>query len=157
MMSKLTAQDDDQNKLFKPKIYQSKRREDRHITFTIKTMVREIIKIDKGQIVEIGEYCPVVEYNMDRMTETDKGIIRTVEVIFEDEILERICSQISPVWQITGVKIIEVDIEVVMEMIIVKEVEVALGIDSIPMILEGMIEVIVGLDQAQKLVPIEIE
>ena len=32
-------------------------------------MIREIIKIDKGQIVEIGEYHAVVEYNMDRITD----------------------------------------------------------------------------------------
>ena len=38
---------------------------------TIEIMIREIIKTDIGQIVEIGEYCSVVEYNMDRITETD--------------------------------------------------------------------------------------
>ena len=48
----------------------------------IKIMIREIINTDIGQIVEIGEYHSVVEYNMYRITETDQGIIKTVEVIF---------------------------------------------------------------------------
>ena len=37
----------------------------------IKTMVRGIIKIDTGQIVETEEYHLVVEYSMERITETD--------------------------------------------------------------------------------------
>ena len=75
---------------------------------------------------------------MDRITETDQGIIRTIEVIVEEEILEGICDQI---------RIIEVDTEKIIEMIIMKEVEVGLGIDTIQIIPEGMIEAIVGLDQ----------
>ena len=55
-------------------------------------MVREIIKIDIGQIVEIEEYHSLVEYNMDRITKTDQGMIRTIKVISEEEILEGICS-----------------------------------------------------------------
>ena len=50
--------------------------EERQEISTIETMVREIIKVDKGQIVEIGEYCSVVEYSIDRITEADHGIIR---------------------------------------------------------------------------------
>ena len=41
---------------------------------------------DKGQIVEIGEYCSVAKYNMDKIIETDQGIIRTIEVTLEEEI-----------------------------------------------------------------------
>ena len=41
-------------------------------------------------------------------------------------------------------------------MIIMKEVEVGLGRDSIQIIPEGMIEVVVGLDQAEELIPIEL-
>ena len=117
-------------------------------------MVREIIKIDIGQkIVETGEYCSVVGYSMDRMKETGEGIIRIIEVILQEEISEEICNQI----EITEVKIVEVDTEEIIEMIITKEAEVGLGIDSIQIIPEGMIEVIVGLYQVQELVPIEIE
>ena len=41
------------------------------------SMIKEIIKIDIGQIVRIGEYCSMVGYNMDRITETDPGIVST--------------------------------------------------------------------------------
>ena len=119
----------------------------------MKIMVKGITKIDIGQILEIEKYHSVVEYSMDRLTETDQGIIKTIEVILGEEILEGICNQIGMI----EVKIIEVDTEEIIEMIIMKEVEVGLWTGSIPIILEGMIEVIVGLDQVQKLVPIEIE
>ena len=55
----------------------------------------------------------------------------------EGNILEEICNQII---------IIVVDIEEIIEMIIMKEVKVGLGIDNI-LIIEGMIEATVGLDQ----------
>ena len=51
----------------------------------------------------------------------------------------------------------EVDTEEIIEMIILKEVEVGLGIEIILIMLEGMIELIVGLDQVRELVPIKIE
>ena len=86
-------------------------------------------------------------------TATDQGIIRTIEVILEEEILEGICSQISFI----EVKIIEVDTEEIIETIIMTEVDIGLGIDSIAIILEQMIEVIVGLHQVPELVSIEIE
>ena len=44
-------------------------------------MIGKIIRTDIGQIVGIGEYCSVVEYNMDRTIETDSGIVTTIEVI----------------------------------------------------------------------------
>ena len=59
----------------------------------IKTMVRESIKTDIGQIEEIEEYCSVVDDNMDRLTKTDQCIIRTIEVILKQEILEGICNK----------------------------------------------------------------
>ena len=111
----------------------------------IKIMVKGIIKIDIGQIVETEEYCSLVEYSMDRITQTDQGIIGTVEVILEEEISKLISSQI----RIIEIKIIEVATEELIETIILKEVEVGLGKDSILIIFEGMIEVIVGLDQVQ--------
>ena len=55
------------------------------------------------------------------------------------------------------VKIIEVDTEEIIEIIITKEVEVGLGRDNIQIIPEGMMEVVVALDLVQELVPIEIE
>ena len=49
------------------------------------------------------------------------------------------------------------DTEEIIEMIIMKEAEVDLGIDNIQIIPEGMTKLVVGLDQDQELVPIEIE
>ena len=115
----------------------------------IKIMVRGIIKIDIGQIVETEEYHMVVEYSKDRITETDQGTIRIIEVILE----EGICDQI----RIIEIKTIEVDIEEIIEAIIMKEVETGLGRDSIQIIPEGMIGLVVGLDLVQELVPTEIE
>ena len=71
--------------------------------------------------MEIGEYHSVVEYNMDWIIMTDQGIIGTIEMILEEEILEGICNQI---W------IIEVDWEEIVEMIIMKEVGVGLRIGN---------------------------
>ena len=48
------------------------------------------------------------------------------------------------------------DIEEIMEMIIMREVEVGLGIGNISIIIEGMIEATVGLDQVQEPVLLEI-
>ena len=107
MMSKFTAQDDEQIKA---------KGEGRQDISMIAAMVREIIKIDIGKIVEIGEYPKVAEYNMVRMTETDQGIISAIQVTLEEEILEGISNKI----RIIEVKIIEVDIEEIIEMIIMK-------------------------------------
>ena len=86
MMNKLTAQDDDPVKQFKPKIYQSKR-EDRQETFMIGAiMVKEVIKIHIEQIVEIEELSLVVEYNMDKIIEITLGSIRTIGIMLEEEI-----------------------------------------------------------------------
>ena len=51
-------------------------------------MIREMIKMDIGLIVEMGEYCSEVEYNMDRIIEIDQGIIRTIEVTLEEQICD---------------------------------------------------------------------
>ena len=56
-------------------------------------MIKEIIKIDIDQIVEIGEYHSVVEYNMDRIIEIVLGIIIAIEMILGEETLEGISDQ----------------------------------------------------------------
>ena len=62
------------------------REEDRQETFMIGIiMIKEIIKIDTDQIVEIGEYHSMVKYNMDRVIEIALGIIRTTEVNLGEE------------------------------------------------------------------------
>ena len=49
------------------------------------------------------------------------------------------------------------DTEGIMEFIILAEIKVGLGTDNIQIISEGMIEKVVGLDQAKELVLIETE
>ena len=90
MMSKLTIQDNSQNKQFKPKIYQGKRRGQTETFMIDITIMREIIKIGIDQIVEIGEYCLVKEYNMERIIEIALGIIRIIEMILGEELLGEI-------------------------------------------------------------------
>ena len=119
MMSNLTAQDDVQTKQFKPKIYQTKRRGQ---TRKLEIMVKEIIKIDIGQVVETWEYCLVVEYSMDRIIEIGPGAVRTAEMISGEEILEGTWEQI---------KIIEEDIGKTIGTIIMKEVEVGIEKDTL--------------------------
>ena len=69
-------------------------KEDKSEISMIEIMIREIMKIYIGQIVEIREYCSMIGYNMNRITETDQGIIRATEVISEEESLEGMCDQI---------------------------------------------------------------
>ena len=83
MMSKLTALNDGHNTHFKPKIYQSRRRGQTR-NFYDQNLIREVIKIEIDQIVEIGKYHSVVEYSMDRIIEIDQGTIRITEVTLEE-------------------------------------------------------------------------
>ena len=116
-------------------------------------MLKENIKIELDQIMEVRKYCSVVEYKMDRTIEIALGIIRAIEMILGKKILEGIQDQIK----IIEDKITEVDIEEFIETIIMKEVGVGLEKESFQIIQEGMTEVVaVGLDQVQELVLIEI-
>ena len=123
MMNKLTAQDDNQNKQFKPKIYQSKQR----------GQTRSFYDQNYDQRNYQNRY---------RSNSADKRISLSVRI------------QYGQNYRIIEVKIIEVYIEEIIEMIIT-EVEVGLGIDSIQTIPEGVIEVVVGLDKVQELVLID--
>ena len=90
MMSKLTTEDESQNKQFKPKIYQDKRRGqtrnfyDRHSYEQRNDQNR--YRSNSGD----RDYCPVEEYNMDRIIEIALGIIRTKGMILGEEILGEI-------------------------------------------------------------------
>ena len=112
-------------------------------------MIREIIKIDINQIAGIEEHQTEVEVSMDKIKEEDHVILITIEMTLEEII--------SEIHKITEVKILEVDTEGIIAMIILEEVGVGLGTDNIQMISVGMIEVVVDLDQVQELVLIEIE
>ena len=51
-------------------------------------MIREVIKIDIDQIVEIEGFNLVVEYNMNRIMDIDQGMNKIIEMTTEEEILE---------------------------------------------------------------------
>ena len=87
MMSKLAAQGNNQNKQFKPNIYQGK--------------IRVIIRISIGQIVEIGEHHLEVEVSMDRIIEECHNMLILIEMTLGEQILEE-C-------KIKEVKLLEVD------------------------------------------------
>ena len=71
MISKLTAQDDNQNKQFKPKIYQCKQRGQTRNFYDQNNYNPKITRIDMGLIVEIGEHHIEIEVKMDKTIEED--------------------------------------------------------------------------------------
>ena len=103
-------------------------------------MIRVIIRIDIDQIAEIGEFHLGVELSTDRIIEEGGNMLIIIEMTLRLEILEE-C-------RIIEVKIIEVDIEATIETKTLAEVEVGLKKDSIQVILEGMMKVVV-VDQDQ--------
>ena len=81
MMSKLTVQDDQQNKHLSLR-YTKVREEDRQEISM--TDVTEIIKIDIDQIAEIGEFHLVIEYTVDRITQIGQGMNRTIGMTLKE-------------------------------------------------------------------------
>ena len=81
---------------------------------------------------------------MDKIIQEDCIKLITIEIIIE-EIISEVC-------RFTEVKILEVDTEGIIEMIILEEVGGGLGRDNIQKISGGMIKVVVNSDQAQELV-----
>ena len=71
--------------------YNKVREEDRQEISMIEIIIREVIKIEVHQIVEIGECHSVVEYSMNIIIEIDQGTIRITEVHLEEDILEEMC------------------------------------------------------------------
>ena len=121
-MSKLATKDDQTNKQLKLLIYQSKRRGRQEISMTNIIMIKETIRIDIDQTVEIEESNLVVEFSMDKIMEVDQGMNKTIGMTIGEEILEvtQECIRV----RILGDRIIEVDTEGIIEMKIMKEVEV---------------------------------
>ena len=89
MTSQLTTKDVGLKNSLNPG-YTKVEKEDRIETFMIDIfMIREVIKIDMYQIVEMEGFNLVVEYNMDRITEVDQGVNKIKEMTIEEVILER--------------------------------------------------------------------
>ena len=96
--------------------------------------------MDIDQIVEIEGHHSEVEVSMDRIIGENHDMSILIEMTLGETISEK-C-------KIIEVKCFEVDIDVITEMTTLEEVEVGLGKDIIPAILEGMTEAVaVGLDQ----------
>ena len=126
MMSKLTVQGNNQNKQFKPKLHQGKRRGKQEII-----LIKAIFRIDSDQIVVIAECDLGVGLGMDRIIEEGHNMLIIIEMTLEEETLGK------------G-KIMEVSIiEAIIETTPLEEVEVGSGKDSIQVILEGMINAVV--------------
>ena len=145
MMSKLAATDDGTNKQFKPKIYQSERRNRQEISMTDVVTIKETIGIVIDQIAEIKESTLVVEFSTDRIIEVGQGMNKTIGMTIGDEILEATqkCIKI----RILEDRIIEVDTEEIIGMKIMKEVGVGLEKGCIQVTLEGMTEAVVIVGQ----------
>ena len=99
MLSKLTAQGSNQNRLFKQKCYQGKRRGQSSNYYD-----QDRYQNNTDETVEIGEYHTEVELSMDKIMMEGHSIIKIIEVILEEVILEE--------HRIIKVRILEVDIEV---------------------------------------------
>ena len=85
---------------------------------------------------------------MDKTIEEDHSMIKNTEVTLGEEIIEK-C-------KIIEVRILEVDKELMLKTTTLEEIEVGLEKDSTQVILEEMREAVIGSDQDQKGVLIEI-
>ena len=112
-------------------------------------MTKIYIKVGTDQIVAIGECHTEVELKMDKIIGEGHSMIKITENISGKEILEE-CKFIE-------VRILEVDIQVALGMIILEEVKVGLDRGSIQVTFGGMIEASVDQDQVQEQLPTEIE
>ena len=83
LMSKLPANEEGTNKQFKPKIYQSKRRDLMGNFYD-----RCAIRIGIDQIAEIEEYNLAVEFCMDKAIEVDQGMDKIIGMTLGEQILE---------------------------------------------------------------------
>ena len=106
---------------------------------------REIIKIDTDQIVETEGHHTEEEVSMDKIIEEDHIMSIIIEMTIEETILE-IC-------KIIDVKMLEVDIEEIIEITTLGNAEIGIEKDSIQIILAEMRKVVVvGVDWVQELV-----
>ena len=99
--------------------------------------------------MKTGRHDTEVEVSTVKAIEKDHITLIITEMTLDKTTLEK--------HEMTENKIIEVDTAGNIEMIILKEVEVGLGIDSTQIVLEGIIKAAVGLDQVEELAPTKIE
>ena len=129
MMSKLTAQGNNLNKQFKPKIYQGKWRGQTRDYYGQGNDQNKYISNSGDRSMSLG-----VELSMDKITEEGCNMLIILEMTLGEEILGK-CKSIE-------VKILEGDMEAIMERTSMEEVEIGLGKDNIHIISEGMIKAV---------------
>ena len=105
------------------------------------------VRIDIDQMVEIGESNLMVEFSMEKITEVDQGMEKAIGKTLGEEILEAIWGDMKI--RILEDRIIEVDIEEIIGMRIMKEEGLCLEKGLIQVTSEGMTEVIVTVGQGQ--------
>ena len=87
MVSKVTAQDNNQNKQFKPKIYQSKWRGQSRNYYDQSNYDQRNDQIDTDQIVLIEGHHSEVEFSMNRIVGEDHVMSVIIEMTLEETIL----------------------------------------------------------------------
>ena len=68
--------------------FKQKEENKQEISMTNVMMIKEIIRIGKDQVGEIGEFHLVVEFSMDKITEVYQGMNKAIGVTLEEETLE---------------------------------------------------------------------
>ena len=134
MMAKLTAQDSSQNRPFKPKIYQGKRRRQTR-DYYVQGKYQNRYRLNSGD--RRMSYRGRAQYG-----ENSRGSLQYAHNYRSDlgeEFLEE--------HTIIEVKILEVELEVIVKKTTLKEEEEGLEKDSIQVILEEMIKAVVDKDQ----------
>ena len=143
ILRKLKAQGRNQNRPFKHKIYQGKRRGKTRNYYDQGNYQNRYRSNSGDRRISFRGRA-----QSDRIIEESHNMITIIEVTLGVEILEE-C-------RITEVKILEVDIEATIKLKTLEEVEIDLQKDSIQVILEETIKVVVAQDQVQEQVHIEI-
>ena len=130
-----------------PRYIKAKGEDTVEISMTNVVMIKEIIRIGIDQIVEIGEFNLVVEFNMDRIIEVDQGIDKAIGMTLEEEILKVMQEHIKV--RIFEDRTIEEDIEEIIGMRTMREKEIGVGLekDHIWTTVEGETGVVVIVDQ----------
>ena len=145
MMNKLTAQDNNENKQFKPKIYQVRWRGQSRYNYD-QANYQNRYRLNSGDRRTLFR-------SRGQNGQNYRGRPHYINN-YRNDFRRDNCREI----QITEVKIFEVEIEGILEMTTLEEVEIGLGKDNIQVILAEMTEVVVvGQDQVQDPVLIETE
>ena len=114
MIGKIAARDNGSGRQFKPQIYQGKRSRQKEVVMINAVMISEVIRIDKGQLVETGDITDKIE--------EDQGLNK----IIEEEVIEVMQGCIK----ILKNKIAEESTEIILEVKVIAEVKIGTGLEK---------------------------